>query len=198
MENINITFPDTKTIIDGMSVSGLKTDDVQKVLNLRNAWHFVLDDVSASLDLEYIKTIHSMVAYGELPQSMINTLRDGDVSIGGSFYQPKIPIESEVIKRIENIVNSSASVTEKALDYFLYACRAQLFWDGNKRTASICANKIMIQAGVGVLIIEEKYLRRFNKLMIDYYETADKSKIKPFLYNNCINGIDYKNSRPFN
>jgi len=37
MENINITFPDTKTIIDGMSVSGLNTDDIQKVLNLRNA-----------------------------------------------------------------------------------------------------------------------------------------------------------------
>lgn len=50
----------------------------------------------------------------------------------------------------------------------------------------------MIEAGVGVLIVEEKHLRRFNKLMIDFYETADKSKIKPFLYNNCISGIDYK------
>lgn len=50
----------------------------------------------------------------------------------------------------------------------------------------------MIAAGVGVLIIEEKYLRRFNKLMIDFYETADKSKIKDFLYANCIYGIDYK------
>ena len=95
-------------------------------------------------------------------------------------------------ERIEKLLNSSNSATEKALDYFLFACRSQLFWDGNKRTASIVANKIMIEAGVGVLIVEEKYLRRFNKLMIDYYETADKSKIKPFLYNNCIFGIDYK------
>lgn len=192
MENINITFPDTKTIIDGMSVSGLKTDDVQKVLNLRNAWHYVLEDVFASLDLDYIKTIHAMVAYGELPQSMLNTLRNGDVSIGGSFYQPKLPDETTVTERIKKIFDSSNSATEKALDYFLFACRSQLFWDGNKRTASIVANKIMIEAGVGVLIVEEKYLRRFNKLMIDYYETADKSKIKPFLYNNCIFGIDYK------
>lgn len=192
MENINITFPDTKTIIEGMSVSGLKTDDVQKVLNLRNAWHFVLDDVSAPLNLDYIKTVHAMVAYGELPQSMINTLRNGDVGIGGSLYQPVIPVEKEVTERISLLLNSDHSATEKALDYFLYACRSQLFWDGNKRTATIIANKMMIAAGVGVLIIEEKYLRRFNKLMIDFYETADKSKIKPFLYANCVYGIDYK------
>lgn len=38
----------------------------------------------------------------------------------------------------------------------------------------------MIEAGVGVLIVEEKHLRRFNKLMIDFYETADKSKSNLF------------------
>jgi len=192
MENINITFPDTKTIIDGMSVSGLNTDDIQKVLNLRNAWRFVLDDISATLDLEYIKTVHSIVAFGELPPSMIHTLRTGAVSIGGSFYQPAVITENDANKRLKSILNNQLSTTEKALDYFLYACHAQLFWDGNKRTATLITNKIMISAGVGVFIIEEKNLRRFNKLMIDFYETADKSRIKPFLYNNCIFGIDYE------
>jgi Fic family protein len=193
MENINITFPDTQTIINGTSVSGMKTDDVQKVLNLRNAWHFVLDDISALLTLEYVKTVHAMVAYGELPPSMLNTLRNGSVSIGGSYYEPVLPNEADTIKRLEMIKASDTSATEKALDYFLYTCRAQLFWDGNKRTASIITNKILIDAGAGVLIVTERYLRQFNKLMIDYYETADKSKIKRFLYENCIFGIDYMN-----
>lgn len=49
----------------------------------------------------------------------------------------------------------------------------------------------MIDAGVGVLIVDEKHLRSFNKLMIDYYETAGESKIKPFLYDNCIVGVNY-------
>lgn len=133
-----------------------------------------------------------MVAYGELPQSMLNTLRNGEVSIGGSYYQPKIPNEVDASKQIDNILSSSISDTEKALDYFLFACRSQLFWDGNKRTASIIANKIMIDSGVGVLIVEERYLRRFNKLMIEFYETANKDKIKQFLYDNCIIGINYK------
>jgi len=147
---------------------------------------------SATLDLEYIKTVHSIVAFGELPPSMIHTLRTGAVSIGGSFYQPAVITENDANKRLKSILNNQLSTTEKALDYFLYACHAQLFWDGNKRTATLITNKIMISAGVGVFIIEEKNLRRFNKLMIDFYETADKSRIKPFLYNNCIFGIDYE------
>ena len=192
MENINITFPDTKTILDGASVSGLAVDELQKVLNLRNAWRFVLDDIDTPLTLDdYVTTLHSIVAYGELPPTMLHTLRTGDVSIGGSFYQPKIPDVAEATQRIETILSGDATITEKALDYFLYACRSQLFWDGNKRTATIATNKLLIEAGAGVLIVNEKNLCRFNKLMIEYYEAADKARIKPFLYNHCIFGINY-------
>lgn len=189
MENINITFPDTKTIIDGMSVSGLKTDDVQKVLNLRNAWKFVLDDISVPFNLSYIQQIHRIIAYGELLPGMLGTLRTGEAGIGGSFYPPKVPEENTVTELIDTILTTDRSETEKALDYFLTACRSQFFWDGNKRTASICMNKLMIQAGVGIMIVQEKQLRRFNKLMIDFYETADRQKIKRFLYDHCIYGL---------
>ncbi|MGN8842558.1 hypothetical protein ACTNDN_07030 [Niallia sp. HCP3S3_B10] len=37
IEGLNVTFPQTKTILDGVSVSNLDIDDVQKILNLRNA-----------------------------------------------------------------------------------------------------------------------------------------------------------------
>lgn len=35
LENVNTTFPQTKTIIDGMSVSGISTHDMQVLLNLK-------------------------------------------------------------------------------------------------------------------------------------------------------------------
>lgn len=191
MENISITFPDTKTIVEGMSVSGVKTDDLQKVLNLRNAWRFCLENIDAVFNLDYTMALHKIIAYGELPQKMLGTLRTGEVGIGGSFYQPALPDKEKVTRQFQHLLVNSKTATEQALDYFLYACRSQLFWDGNKRTASISANKLMIQAGVGVMIVDEKHLRRFNKLMIGFYETADRSKIKSFLYDNCIYGIDY-------
>lgn len=192
MENINITFPDTKTLIDGVSVSGLSTDDIQKVLNLRNAWRFILEDVTAPITLDYLFSVHSLVTYGELAPSLQNKLRTGAVSIGGSFYQPKIPDKDTTKTAIQDILTRDKTATEIAINYFLFACRSQLFWDGNKRTASLIANKLLIDAGAGVLIITERYLRQFNKLMITYYETADAEKLKLFLYDHCIFGIDFQ------
>lgn len=75
----------------------------------------------------------------------------------------------------------------------LYGMRSQLFWDGNKRTSTICANKIMIKNGNGIIKISDKYLQEFTILLSEFYCTNDKSKIKNFIYDNCIDGIAFKN-----
>lgn len=74
----------------------------------------------------------------------------------------------------------------------LYGMRNQLFWDGNKRTSTICANKIMIENGCGIIKIGDKYLEEFNVLLTDFYNTNNKIKIKNFIYDNCIDGISFK------
>ena len=72
----------------------------------------------------------------------------------------------------------------------LYGMRNQLFWDGNKRTSLICANKILIQKGKGILMVQDKQLKEFSELLTDYYDTNQSKKIEEFLYNYCIFGID--------
>lgn len=189
MENINVTFPDTQTLIQGMSVGGLKIDDVQKILNLRNAWQYVLKNIHIPFTLSFISEVHKIVAYGELPSHYLGTIRNGEVGIGGSFYVPKIYTEDQINEIIHKSLNNNKSSTEKALDYFLNACRSQFFWDGNKRTASICTNRLLIEKGAGVFIIPDSRLRKFNQLMIEFYESADKKPIKNFLYTYCIVGL---------
>ena len=71
----------------------------------------------------------------------------------------------------------------------LYGMRNQLFWDGNKRTSTIVANKIMIQNGKGIIKIPDNALEKFNILLSDFYSTNDMTKIKQFIYENCIDGI---------
>ncbi len=73
----------------------------------------------------------------------------------------------------------------------LYGMRSQLFWDGNKRTSTICANKIMIENGCGIIKVSDKHLEEFNLLLTDYYNTNNMSKIKQFIYDNCIDGISF-------
>jgi hypothetical protein len=172
-----------------MSVSNVHIDDVQKILNLRDAWKHVLNTVEDNFTLDYAKKINGYVAYNESLEWGV--LRNGNVGIYGVNYKPTIPTEKEVLTEIDEIFSSDLSTTGKAIRYMLYAMRRQLFWDGNKRTGWICANKILIKHGKGVLIIKNDRIEEFNERVSQFYETNDYSKIDAFLYEHCIFGIDY-------
>lgn len=84
--------------------------------------------------------------------------------------------------------------TERAIEYMLYGMRRQLFWDGNKRTSTICANKIMIQSGAGIIKVPDNKLQEFNILLSEFYTSNNNTKIRGFIFENCIDGIELKNS----
>ena len=43
MENRAVTFPQTKTILQGVNVPGVQISDIQAILNMRDAWRFLID-----------------------------------------------------------------------------------------------------------------------------------------------------------
>jgi len=189
VEGINVTFPQTKTILEGISVANINMDDVQKILNLRNAWRYVINHIDEPFDLSYAKKIHEFVGYNEA--LVWGELRTGNVGISGIEYKPTIPIESEILDEMDQILNIPC-ITERALTYMMWAMRRQLFWDGNKRTSIISANKILIENGKGIVAIEEKNLGEFNERLSKFYETNDYSHLIDFLYDKCVFGIDYE------
>lgn len=68
--------------------------------------------------------------------------------------------------------------------------RSQMFYDGNKRVAMLFANKIMIENGCGIIEIPVERQTEFYTLLIEYYETNNNEKIKEYIYNYCIDGLD--------
>ena len=116
----------------------------------------------------------------------------GKVQITGTNYIPPIPNEKEVNNEIDTILKIE-NTTEKAIEYMLYGMKSQLFWDGNKRTSTICSNKIMIENGNGIIKVPDNKLQEFNVLLSEYYSVNEKDKIKQFIYNNCIDGITVEN-----
>ena len=187
LEGCNITFPDTQTILDGVSVAGLKMQDVEVVLNLRDALKFVLASIEKPLDIDYMCKINSYVSRNESLDWGV--LRYGEVGITGTDYKPPVPEKDKVIQALNKLLNENSSITEKTISLFLWSCRSQLFWDGNKRTSLIAANKLMISEGKGILMIDEKHLLQFNKLLTEYYITGNRVEIGKFLYENCIHGM---------
>ena len=71
----------------------------------------------------------------------------------------------------------------------LYGMRSQLFWDGNKRTSTICANAILIKNGKGIIKVSDQDLQEFNELLTEFYNTNRKEKLMQFIYEKCIYGI---------
>lgn len=88
IEGCNVTFPQTQTIIDGAVVNGVTVDDIQTVLNLRDAWKYCIENIDNSLDLEYICKINEFVSRNESLQW--GTLRTGTVGVGD--FIPSIPV----------------------------------------------------------------------------------------------------------
>ena len=188
MENRAVTFPQTQTILNGVNVPSVQLDDIQAILNMRDAWRYLLSSVDVPLTLEYICKLNEYIARNEA--LAWGTLRTGNVGISGTDYKPPIPNYERVTDELISILSEDTTATEKALNVFTWGTRSQLFWDGNKRTSLTVANKILLQNGAGILTITDKHMERFNVLLLDYYNTGNADELKAFLYENAIQGIE--------
>lgn len=184
IEGCNVTFPQTQTIIDGAVVNGITVDDIQTVLNLRDAWKYCIENTDNLVDLEYICKINELVSRNESLQWGV--LRTGKVGVGD--FIPAVPIKEEVIKELDKIIAIDDPV-ERAIEYFSYVCKQQLFWDGNKRTSTIVASKILIESGNGILTIGKENAEEFNITLNNWYLKDESKPLKDCL-RKCIRTLE--------
>lgn len=185
LEGIATTFSDIETIIENGKVSGMTATDVQKILNLKHAWEFIMDkDAVAS------KTSYSILCYiaGLVNEGFYTyggRIRSVPVSIGGTTYVPPMPIEFAVEEKIEEILNKKEEPADIAIELCLYCMKRQIFNDGNKRAAVIFANHFLISKGAGLLVIPWNRVPDFKKLLVLYYEDRDNGEILEFMKTYC-------------
>lgn len=192
-EGLNTTLLQTEEIIKYNRANNVAVDDVLTVVNLKRGFEMLLNDVQEPL-LETSKRINRIVAAED-------ALFPGEIRTGGvevstiqGRYVPPMLTEDEVNNQYDEIMNQDISETEKSLRLFLFISKNQIFWDGNKRTALLTANKIMFQTGVGLLSVPENQFMNFNNLLSNYYNSdseEDKNIIISFMHSHCIFGIKY-------
>lgn len=185
LEGVATSFPQTEEIIDNGKVSGMTATDVQKILNLKHAWEFILDkDVIASKsDYYMLSYIARLVNEGFFAEG--GRIRGVPVTIGGSSYIPPIPNEIDIKDEITEIIDDDADAIDIAIKLCLYCMKTQIFLDGNKRASVIFANHYLISHGEGFLVIPEKEVPEFKNLLVKYYEGEDISIISDFMKKNC-------------
>lgn len=185
LEGVATSFPQTEEIIDNGKVSGMTATDVQKILNLKHAWEFILDKDVASSKSDYYMLSHIARLVNEGFFAEGGRIRGVPVTIGGSSYVPPLPKESDVKDKIRKITDKSEEAINIAIELCLYCMKTQIFLDGNKRASVIFANHYLISHGGGFLVIPEKEVPEFKRLLVRYYEGEDISVIAAFMKKNC-------------
>ena len=185
LEGVATSFPQTEDIIDNGVVSGMTANDIQKILNLKHAWEFILDSdvIQAKSDYYLLCHIAKLVNEGFFADG--GRIRSIPVTIGGSSYKPSMPIESVVKEKIQEILTSEKDTIDIAIELCMYSMKTQVFVDGNKRAAVIFANHYLIAHGQGLLVIPEEHVSEFKKRLVAYYEGDNIDNISTFLKEKC-------------
>lgn len=185
LEGITVSYTQTCDILNNVNVVAVKPSDICKILCLRDAWEYAFDHINEPLDLAYLETIHSLIARFDLDYYELGKIRTEEVLVSGTNWRPEMPDVEKLHKELIEIMSVEDS-TDKAISIMLWVMRNQIFKDGNKRVATIVANKVLIENGCGILGVPVELDNTFKQMLVNYYESNDDRNLKQFIYDNCI------------
>ena len=192
-EGVNTILPQTQTIIDGMSAAGVSIDDSNVIVQLKRGWQYVIREDKA-LSLKIGQNINLLVArYDSLDPG---SFRTGSVTV--ELGNDKGEWKPQEVDFFNNLMQKDTSITDKAMTLMYHNMRNQLFGDGNKRTATLAANKLMIDHGAGLINVPLDKRDVWNNLISKYYLSGDMKTLKDWTYVNGIQGVtfDHKQNLP--
>lgn len=159
--------------------SGKTKEEAIMLLNHKDALDFVLDvpDYLKELSVHRIEDIHSILTK-EL--EVDRNIRHRRVGITGTNYRP-LDNEFQIREALEDtctLVNGKDNVFEKALLTLVLLSYIQVFVDGNKRTARITSNAILIANGYCPISFRTVDSIDYKKAMLMFYEQNNIAAFK--------------------
>ena len=161
------------------TANGKTKEEAIMLLNHKDALDFVIDnpDYLNPLTVSKIEDVHSILIK-EL--AVDRNLRKRRVGISGTNYRP-LDNEFQILEALKNscdVINSKESIFEKALLTLVLISYIQPFMDGNKRTARIVSNAILMNEMHCPLSFRTVDAMDYKKAMLLFYEQNNISNIK--------------------
>ena len=183
LEGNPYTFPEVKTLLDGVTVSGHKLSDEKQILNQALSWKWLLKkvkDQSFRVDKGTFCELHDIAA--EEDELTWGKFRNAAVSIAGTEYKPP-PADQldEIYNRGVEYLNKMENQPEKAMAFFLFSSIHHFFYDVNMRASKLMMNGILLSAGYDAINIPFKRQLEFNEKMVRFYDTSDGTEMLEFL-----------------
>ena len=200
LEGNPFTYPEVKTVIEGITVGGHKLSDLEQVINLNQALSYVMDLVKGNtfqMDAVTACAIQGIVARNEALKW--GSFRDAAVFIGGTTYKP--PSAADLPVLFEQGAANLKAIPEpilRALLTFLWGSLQQFFYDGNKRTSRLLAIGTLLAAGLPPLTILAQDQAIYNEIMTTFYSTQDATQALVWLcgyYFERVGDLGFDSSR---
>ncbi|RZL45904.1 MAG: Fic family protein, partial [Pedobacter sp.] len=153
------------------TAAGKPKDDATMLLNHKDAINFIIEnpDYTSPLTISSIEDIHNLLTK-EL--YIDRNIRKRRVGISGTNYTP-LDNEYQIrdaLNEMCNLVNVKENIFEKALLTLVLLSYIQPFVDGNKRTARIVSNSILLASGYCPLSFRTVDSISYKKAMLIFYE----------------------------
>ena len=173
-----------KLLKERETASGKTKEEAVMLLNHKDALNFIIDtpDYLYPLTVSKIEDIHSILIK-EL--SVERNLRKRRIGISGTNYRP-LDNEFQILEALKSscdLINSKEIVFEKALLALMLISYIQPFMDGNKRTARIVSNAILMYENYCPLSFRTVDSIDYKKAMLLFYEQNNISNFKKIFIN---------------
>jgi Fic family protein len=172
IEGNTYTLLDTERLIrEGVEASGHTKDEATMILNHKKAFQFILERIASDgpLTKHFIEGVHSILIEG---LGVSRGFRKGVVGITGSSYRP-LDVPAQLEEETESLCARGTALADpysQALLMLVGISYIQPFEDGNKRTARLIANAILIAHNKAPLSYRSVDEVHYRESLLTFYE----------------------------
>lgn len=198
LESNPFTYPEVKTLLDGVTVGGRRISDQAQILNLAQSAKRLLamvKNLQFRLDKANFCELHSLVAchealeWGHFRGEGHEIRYTPNVGLGEHGDYTPLPTVAGADKLHKTFMRGVAALKEyvrqpfeQAAGFFLFGALQQFFFDGNKRTSRFMMNGILMSNGIDAISVPAAKAQAFNEKMVRFYLSQDATEMMAFLW----------------
>ncbi len=182
IEGNTYTLLDTERLIrEGVPGEGKTKNETTMILNHKKAFSFIMENLNSlhksGINSNFVEKVHELLT---LDLDVSKGIRNGLVGIIGTKYKPldnKYQI-NEALESLYKAVNKMANSYSKALTLLVGISYIQPFEDGNKRTARLLCNAILLSLNCAPLSYRSVDENNYRESIIVFYEKNSLESMK--------------------
>lgn len=198
LEGNTFTLPEVRSLLENEIPPGHREEEIQQIIDLDEASTRLIDRVSTGmfhLDMEesnaynLLLSRHVVIAPG-IPRYLSNinqdgrgavvTLGDGDHYIGYTKDEMRQATDW-MLPRITSIDDP----VDRAINYAAFMSYAQVYMDGNKRTARYMMDGVLMSHGYDCVLIRASDKDAYNEALRGMFRSGNLACYADFLYQVC-------------